>query len=93
MSSSAAPVPARIGPSEVLEVNPRFVLDTTRAGLTPLQAARETDLGRFGELLDVERIVGDLHRASADLDGRPLGKPLDVMAAFAALVAHHGASR
>ena len=52
-----------------------FVLDTARAGmaagLTPLQTARESDLGGFADLLDSERIVGNLHRAYADLDNRP----------------------
>ena len=72
----------------------RFVLDTARAGkaagLTPLQAARETDLGQYRELLDAERVVGNLYRAYADLDGGPPGAPIDVMAAFADMVAYNG---
>lgn len=51
----------------------RFVLDTARqaraAGLAPLEAAREADLGEYADLLDSERLVGNLHRAYADLDG------------------------
>ena len=39
------------------------------AGLTPLAAARETDLGRFAGWADAERIVGNLHRANAEPDG------------------------
>ncbi|KRA24885.1 hypothetical protein ASD65_10945 [Microbacterium sp. Root61] len=38
-------------------------------GLTPLEAARALDLARFGDLLEQERIVGNLHRALAELDG------------------------
>lgn len=39
------------------------------AGETPLDVARQTDLGRFGALTDTERLVGNLHRAYADLTG------------------------
>jgi len=55
----------------------RFVLDVARrgmaAGLSPLDAAREADLGEYGDLLDSERIVGNLHRAYAELAGAPRG--------------------
>lgn len=40
-----------------------------RSGFTPLEAARRLDLGRFGALLEKERIVGNLHRALAEIDG------------------------
>ncbi|MGH9045914.1 MAG: MBL fold metallo-hydrolase, partial [Acidimicrobiales bacterium] len=44
-----------------------FVTETAKrakeAGLSPLEAALETDLGEFSHLLDSERIVGNLHRA------------------------------
>ena len=43
------------------------------AGVTPLQAARDTDLGRFADWPDAERIVGNLHRAYAELDGAERG--------------------
>jgi len=50
----------------------RFVQDLAReakaAGLTPLEAARQADLGEFKDLLDAERIVGNLHRAYLELD-------------------------
>jgi cyclase len=49
----------------------RFVTETAArgraAGLTPLDAARNCDLGRYTEWSDTERIVGNLHRAYADL--------------------------
>lgn len=38
-------------------------------GLTPLQAAAACDLGEFGHWADAERLVLNLHRAYADLDG------------------------
>src|SRR5664279_4851348 len=44
-----------------------FVQDIARrgveAGIDPLEAARQTDLGGYADLLDAERIVGNLHRA------------------------------
>jgi len=72
----------------------RFVLGVARdcraAGVPPLQAARETDLGRFASWADAERIVGNLHRACAELDGTPRGGPIDIVAALADMVAYNG---
>ena len=86
----------------------RFVLDLAErgrtAGISPLQAARDTDLGRFTDWPDAERIVGNLHRAYADLDSlqaatqdgatdaapAPLGAPIDVITALAEMVAYNG---
>ena len=48
------------------------------AGLMPLEAAREADLGRFADWPDAERLVGNLHRAYAELAGTPRGGPIDV---------------
>ncbi|EME99530.1 MBL fold metallo-hydrolase [Streptomyces mobaraensis NBRC 13819 = DSM 40847] len=48
------------------------------AGRTPLEVAREADLGEFAALQESERLVGNLHRAYAELDGLPLGAPLDL---------------
>jgi cyclase len=68
-----------------------FVIETARAaraaGLTPLDAARETDLGDFADLLDTERIVGNLHRAYADLDERT---ELDAVAALTDMITYNG---
>ncbi|MBZ4487773.1 MBL fold metallo-hydrolase [Microbacterium sp. cx-55] len=51
----------------------RFLLDAAesahRAGLSAAEAARGLDLGPFGALAERERIVGNLHRALAELDG------------------------
>jgi cyclase len=72
----------------------RFVLDAAargyEAGLTPLDAARETDLGRFAAWPDAERIVGNLHRAYAELAGAPPGAPIDIIAALGDMVVYNG---
>jgi cyclase len=72
----------------------RFVQEVARqgvaAGLSPLEVAREADLGDFAELLDPERIVGNLHRAYAEERGARPGDPIDVMAAFADMVTFNG---
>jgi cyclase len=72
----------------------RFVLDLAErgraAGVTPLQAARDTDLGRFADWPDAERIVGNLHRAYAELAGAERGAPVDVIAALGDMVAYNG---
>jgi len=69
-----------------------FVLETAQegraAGLTPLQAAREADLGQYAEWLDNERIVGNLHRAYADLD--PAAPEFDILAALTDMVEYNG---
>jgi cyclase len=72
----------------------RFVLDVAgrarEAGLSPLDAARQTDLGRFAGWTDRERIVGNLHRAMAELDGTPPGGPIDALAALRDMVTYNG---
>lgn len=68
----------------------RFVLRTTRAGrdagVGPLEAARQVDLGEFADWLDAERLVLNLHRAYADAERRPF----DVMAAFTDAIEWNG---
>lgn len=59
-------------------------------GRTPLQLAREADPTRFEHLLDPERIVGNLHRAYAELEGGPRGRPLDVVGVFGEMVEFNG---
>ena len=72
----------------------RFVHETAvagrAAGLTPLALARETDLGEFAELLDPERIVGNLHRAYAELDGAAPGAKIGLGGAIADMIAYNG---
>ncbi|MGI8664793.1 MAG: MBL fold metallo-hydrolase [Jatrophihabitans sp.] len=60
------------------------------AGLAPLELARQTDLGEFAGLLDSERIVGNLHRVYAELDGAAPGAILDVMTIFGEIIEFNG---
>ncbi len=72
----------------------RFVQEVAErgraAGLSPLETARETDLGQFAGLLDSERIVGNLHRAYAELDGREVGAPLDLPTVVLDMITYNG---
>jgi len=63
------------------------------AGLSPLEAAREADLGGFAALSDAERLVGNLHRAYAELNGAERGAPIDLPAALVDMVAYNGGQR
>ncbi|HTR91665.1 MAG TPA: MBL fold metallo-hydrolase [Trebonia sp.] len=62
------------------------------AGVAPLELARGTDLGRFAGLSDPERIVGNLHRAYADLAGpvEERGGPIDFVTALTDMIAYNG---
>ncbi|RSN46995.1 MBL fold metallo-hydrolase [Actinomadura sp. WAC 06369] len=60
------------------------------AGLSPLEAARETDLGPYANLTDPERIVGNLYRAYAELDGVEPGGDIDAVSALTDMVAYNG---
>lgn len=82
---------ASIGPAfDKLRRYYRFVLDTAEAGLAaglpPLQAARECDLGEFADWADAERIVLNLHRAYAERQG----STFDLVAALSDAVAWRG---
>jgi cyclase len=69
----------------------RFVADTARFGyeadLTPLELARQTDLGDFAHLHDSERLVANFHRAYAELAGHPPGAPLPLATVFPDMIA------
>lgn len=77
-----------------IEAYLRFVDTLSRegkeAGVAPLELVLKTDLGRFAHLTDPERIVGNLHRAYAELDGAPRGRGLSVPTAFADMVTYNG---
>jgi cyclase len=77
-----------------LEAYYRFVqssaADARSSGTTPLDAARQLNLGPFSHLTDPERIVGNLHRALYELDGGANGGPMDIRAAIADMVAFNG---
>ncbi|MGW5686390.1 MBL fold metallo-hydrolase [Nonomuraea sp. NPDC003754] len=80
------------GPSAIDTVRGylRFVRQTAEAGmaagLSPLELARQTDLGEYGALVDGERIVGNLHRAYADATGGDV----DLAAAVLDMIAFNG---
>ncbi|MDO8615075.1 MAG: MBL fold metallo-hydrolase [Dehalococcoidia bacterium] len=72
----------------------RFVRDVAgkgfAAGAGPLELALETDLGRFGEWLDRERLVANLHRAYSELRGEPQGTALPLAGVMPDMVAYNG---
>lgn len=72
----------------------RYVTDLAEAGhakgRTPLETAQEADLGTFAELRESERLVANLHRAYAELDGLPEGSPLDPVAVFGDMMVMNG---
>ncbi len=84
------------GPKAIDEVADylRFLQETARkgleAGLTPIQTAQQTDLGRFSHWLDQERLVANLHRAYSELHGEPRGAPLPLANVMLDMVAYNG---
>jgi cyclase len=69
----------------------RLVQDAARqavaAGLTPVEAAHELDLGEFADLGDSERIVMNLHRGFAEVDP---GHQFDMLSATRDAVVYSG---
>jgi cyclase len=61
-----------------------------RDGLPPLEVARGADLGRFASWPDAERLVGNLHRAYAELAGASPGTAIDIAGALTDMVAFNG---
>lgn len=59
-------------------------------GATPLEAARGVDLGEFVHLTDPERLVGNLHRAMAELDGPEASEAMSIDAAIADMLVYNG---
>lgn len=73
----------------------RWVLELARqgraAGVDSSEVARAAELGEFAELVDAERLVGNLDRAYADLaTPTDLGGPIDIASSFHRMVAFHG---
>jgi cyclase len=60
------------------------------AGLTPLEAARQLDLGEFADLAFDVRIVANLHRAYAECAGVRPGEAIDITAALHDMAALNG---
>ncbi|MFF1367263.1 MBL fold metallo-hydrolase [Streptomyces virginiae] len=59
-------------------------------GLSPLEVARQADLGEFGAWRESERLVANVHRAYAELAGRPEGAPLDILAVLTDMTVMNG---
>ena len=72
----------------------RFVQDLARQVVTSdasvLEVARATDLGRFGEWHDTERIVGNLHRAVAEARGLAPGGDMDILGPIGEMLEYNG---
>jgi cyclase len=77
---------------EYLRFLQRVAGEAKRAGFTPLEAAREVDLAAegFDDLLEPERLAGNLHRALAECEGARPGDPIDIAAAFADMIEMNG---
>jgi cyclase len=64
----------------------RFIMEHARqgfaAGLSPLELVRQTDLGKYANWSDAERIVANFHRAYSELRGEPIATPLDLLQIF-----------
>ncbi|WP_432061348.1 MBL fold metallo-hydrolase [Streptomyces sp. S1] len=61
-----------------------------RRGRDPLAVAREAGYGEFAELRDPERLVANLHRAYAELEGAPEGAYLPSAPVFREMVELNG---
>jgi cyclase len=72
----------------------RFVQERARegfaAGVEPLELGRRTDLGEFAGWTDAERLVGNFHRAYAELRGEPAAAPLDYDRVVDDMIAFNG---
>lgn len=84
-----------LGDASVIEDNARYLrwvqeLAATgaAAGLTPLELARQTELGEFAQLPESERLVANLHRAYRELDpAAPIGERLPLSEVLADVIA------
>jgi cyclase len=64
--------------------------EAERSGASPLDAAKEADLGEFAELTDSERLAGNLHRALAERRGAARGEPIDLVSAVGDMIQLNG---
>ncbi|MDX3535279.1 MBL fold metallo-hydrolase [Streptomyces sp. MB09-01] len=72
----------------------RYVAELAREGrakgLTPLEVARQADLGEFAAWRESERLVANVHRAYAELAGEAEGVPLDILAVLKDMTVMNG---
>ncbi|MCX5128842.1 MBL fold metallo-hydrolase [Streptomyces sp. NBC_00347] len=82
------------GAYEATERYLRYVAELAREGrakgLTPLETARQADLGEFAGWRESERLVANLHRAYAELAGEPEGVPLDILSVLQDMTVMNG---
>ncbi|MEU0969647.1 hypothetical protein ABZ357_31155 [Streptomyces sp. NPDC005917] len=86
-----------VGGPEVLDATEAYLRwlrqlarDGMAAGVSTLGAARSADLGEFAQLIDAERLVGNLHRAYAELRGLPPGARIDVASSVVEMFEFNG---
>ncbi|MGW5421099.1 MBL fold metallo-hydrolase [Streptomyces sp. NPDC003943] len=96
-ASTVVPGHGRITDPSAYDATERYLLfvrelaaDGRARGNSPLETARRADLGEFAALPESERLVANLHRAYAELDGLPEGHPLDAMTVFMDMAAMNG---
>ncbi|MFI2643414.1 MBL fold metallo-hydrolase [Streptomyces sp. NPDC018610] len=86
-----------VGGTELLDATEEYLLwlqrlaeEGVREGLTPMEAARRSGPGRYAGLIDPERLVANLHRVYAELDGLAPGARMDIMVPFQEMAQYHG---
>ncbi|TXS39170.1 MBL fold metallo-hydrolase [Streptomyces sp. OR43] len=87
----------RVGGPEVLDATETYLRRLDRlaregiaAGVPALEAARSADPEEFGAMIDSERLVGNLHRAYAELRGLAPGARIDVAASMREMFEFNG---
>ncbi|WP_258950634.1 MBL fold metallo-hydrolase [Lentzea californiensis] len=60
------------------------------AGKTPMEVVREAGESRFSSWQESERLVGNLHRAYHELDGKPLSERLELPRVWMDMMELHG---
>ncbi|WP_439664406.1 MBL fold metallo-hydrolase [Lentzea sp. HUAS TT2] len=60
------------------------------AGKTPMETVREAGESRFSSWQESERLVGNLHRAYHELDGKPLSERLELLRVWTDMTQLHG---
>ncbi|SEQ70064.1 cyclase [Lentzea xinjiangensis] len=60
------------------------------AGKTPMEVVREAGESRFSAWQESERLVGNLHRAYHELDGKPLSERLELPKVWMDMMELHG---
>ncbi|MEV6712761.1 MBL fold metallo-hydrolase [Lentzea sp. NPDC051208] len=61
-----------------------------KAGKAPLEVVEQAGVSRFSAWRESERLVGNLHRAYHELDGKPLAERLDVAGVWKDMMELHG---